>query len=166
MICASHEIINNHFNPNQTCMSKSLLIGFIILFDQIPRNIFRGTPRAYENDELVSNLVKEIFNISNLNLLIFTSDEFNFLILPLLHLEDKTLESSNLAYNITVKYWDSYINISKFALIKKNKMIINIQKHKNLLEKFGRYPLRNPILQRESSIAETLYISENKNRMV
>ena len=155
-----------NYNPNQLNMIKSNILGFIILFDQIPRNIFRGTPQAYENDTLVSTFVKELFKIIDNKFSFFTPDEFNFLILPLIHLEDETLENIKYAFELTQTYWKTLPQpLTKFANIKKNKMLINIIKHQDLLKKFGRYPLRNPILNRESTIAETLYISQNKNRM-
>lgn len=33
-------------------------IGLIILFDQIPRNIFRGKPKAWATDPLAQSLAK------------------------------------------------------------------------------------------------------------
>lgn len=156
---------NQNYNLNQIEIIKNSVLGFIILFDQIPRNIFRNTPQAYENDELISTFVLEVSKIIFNNLDILSIDEFNFFILPLIHLEDKTLEVSNIANDLTTEYWNKKENLSKFAVLKKRKMFININKHQELLKKFGRYPLRNSILNRESTISETLYISSRHKRM-
>jgi len=37
-------------------------MGYIVLFDQVPRNIYRGTPRAYAYDHLSYALAKRIFS--------------------------------------------------------------------------------------------------------
>ena len=124
-------------------------IALIILYDQIPRNIYRGTYKAYLYDhisnKLTHNLLEKYDNLP-LNMKLT-------LIICLAHSE-----------NIT----DHYLIKEKLSSIKKDKKCdysiyqalytITIN-HRDRIELFGRIPERNKILNRISTENELIYLN-------
>jgi len=123
-------------------------VALIILYDQIPRNIFRGNPKAYLYDNISNKLTHSLLNE-------FNTLPFNIkltLIICLVHSE-----------NIT----DHYLIQEKLPFIKKDvkcdssiyqalyTITIN---HKDRIELFGRIPERNIILNRQSTENEIIYL--------
>lgn len=113
----------------------------IIVLDQFSRNMFRGTPKAFEYDSLALALSQEAIenntqdNLSNL--------EKQFLYMPFMHSE------SDIIHEEAVKLFSrpGLENALDFEF-----------KHKKIINKFHRYPHRNNILNRESTIEELEFL--------
>ena len=113
----------------------------IIVLDQFSRNMFRNMPQAFATDSLALVLAQEaIARGDDLNL---TQEQRNFLYMPYMHSE--SLEIHQVAVAIFKK------NGSKSALEYEIK-------HKEIIEKFGRYPHRNEILGRDSTPEEIEFL--------
>ena len=109
----------------------------IIILDQFSRNMFRDTPKAFSSDSLALALSQEaVFYKANEKL---TSSEKSFLYMPFMHSE--SLEIHNMAVKL----------FSEPGL--EGNLDFEI-KHKSIIERFGRYPHRNEILNRESTDKE------------
>lgn len=133
------------------------LVALVIAVDQFPRNIFRGTPKAFEFDPVARKFTKEFvdqgFIEKTLSLDSKDSLEVDpkmfvrFALMPLMHHED--LKSLDMLIELTKKYslGEDYLKYSEM--------------HKSVIQRFGRYPLRNRVLGRESTIEEQNYIKEN-----
>lgn len=109
----------------------------IIVLDQFPRNMFRGSARSFSADSLALALSQEAISAgaeSQLNAI-----QRSFLYMPFMHSESLKI------HEVAV------------ALFQKNAIQSNLDfeiKHKEIIEKFGRYPHRNKILGRTSTVAE------------
>jgi len=120
-------------------------LALVILFDQIPLNIYRGDALCFATEAKsreIANLAIERRYDAQL-----TDDQKAFLYMPLMHSEsivdqDKAValyEAAGLAGNL------------KFA-----------QHHRDIVHRFGRFPHRNRILGRQSTEAEQAYLQSDE----
>jgi uncharacterized protein (DUF924 family) len=114
----------------------------IIVLDQFSRNIFRGKPNSFSGDSLALALAQEAVRSNSHSKL--TLEQKAFLYMPYMHSE------SLIIHDLSVKlhneegleerlYWE--------------------HQHRNIIERFGRYPHRNAILGRTSTIEEVEFLN-------
>lgn len=120
--------------------SESALAEIIIL-DQFSRNIFRGNPRAFENDDLTLKLAREA--ISKRYNKQIQDQKLVFLFMPFMHSEDKEAQKEGL------KYFKMHKLDTRYMLM-----------HKKIIDKFGRFPHRNKILGRKSTKEELEFLKK------
>lgn len=115
----------------------------ILILDQFSRNMFRDTPKAFAQDPLALCLAQQAIAIGvdkELNTL-----ERSFLYMPFMHSESLLIHQK------------------ACQLYQANGIDSNYQfelKHCEIIEKFGRYPHRNHILNRESSAEEIEFLKQ------
>ena len=115
----------------------------IIVLDQFSRNMFRGTARAFSQDPMALILSQEAIALAIDNLL--EPQERGFVYLPLMHSESLVIhETAEALYR---QFGDQ--SSLKFEL-----------KHKEIIQRFGRYPHRNKILGRESTEEEIEFLKQ------
>jgi uncharacterized protein (DUF924 family) len=116
----------------------------IIILDQFSRNIYRDEPRAFAQDPLALVLAQEtVLRKMDQDLSV---QERPFIYMPYLHSESmeihklaiKLFEAPGLAQSL------DYENL-----------------HRQIIEKFGRYPHRNAALGRRSNAEELEFLKEN-----
>lgn len=115
----------------------------IIVLDQFSRNIFRDTPRAFQQDSLALALAQEAVALGADQTL--TAVERSFLYMPYMHSESPSIHERavqlfnqpGLENNLDFEY-----------------------KHKAIIDRFGRYPHRNTILDRTSSAEEIEFLKQ------
>lgn len=115
----------------------------IIVLDQFPRNIHRGTPAAFALDPMALALAQEAVERGALASL--GSDERAFLLLPYMHSESRL------------------IHVQAEPLFREYTPAVNYDfelKHKAIIDRFGRYPHRNEILGRESTPEELEFLQQ------
>ena len=113
----------------------------IIILDQFSRNMYRDLPSAFANDSLALALSQEAISAGVENQL--TAKERNFLYMPFMHSE-------------SLKIHEAAIELFKKNGIKKS---LDFEvKHKLIIERFGRYPHRNSILGRTSTVEEIEFL--------
>lgn len=113
----------------------------IIVLDQFSRNMFRDSPLAFTNDSLALALAQEAISTGADQQL--TPVERSFLYLPFMHSESLLIHEQAV------------------ILYEKNGLANNLDfeiKHKNIIERFGRYPHRNKVLSRESTAEEVEFL--------
>jgi len=111
----------------------------ILLLDQIPRNIFRGTAQAFATDSLALVLAQEgLTQAQELPVV-----QRGFFYMPFMHSESLTIHEEAL------RLFDQP-GLEK--RLKYEKM------HMDILQQFGRYPHRNAILGRPSTKEEEEYL--------
>ncbi len=115
----------------------------IIVLDQFSRNIFRGTPRAFASDPLALALAQEAVAAGADAAL--TEEQRNFLYMPTMHSESKAIHE--FAEPLFKDHASK--NTYEFAL-----------KHKAIIVRFGRYPHRNAILDRQSTPQELEFLKQ------
>lgn len=145
------QVIKDRFLPIHTQAVKGELyewrqfsrgrLAEIIIIDQFSRNIFRDQPESFAFDGIALTLAQEaIANKVDLELM---PVEKSFLYMPFMHSEsllihEKAMElydQPGLEYNLDFE-----------------------KKHKMIIENFGRYPHRNQILGRESTLEEIEFL--------
>jgi len=128
--------------PELDSLSAQQLLSLIILLDQFPRNMFRGTARSFSTDDQARNIT--CFALDKGLHQQLSPTEKVFLYLPLEHSEN--LDDQNLC----VELFDQEPDLEyerDFAI-----------KHRDIIEKFGRFPHRNEILDRPSTTEEIAYL--------
>lgn len=144
---AIDEMLEKRFRPElealSTCAAPSFLsdpqtaLGAVLLFDQLPRNLFRGTPRAFAYDPLAQAICHGAIArgfLSHLN-----HRQRPFLAMPLMHSEDIA---------------DQRLSLTLFARINGGSNFPFARSHHRMIARFGRFPHRNAILGRKTSSAE------------
>jgi len=119
-------------------------LALIVLFDQFSRNIYRGTPKAYECDSLA---LKRTLKIIEEERDVEYQRIFRvFIYMPLMHAEDLKIQE------LSVKKFESLVeearnfssrNVSYFEGNLKYAL-----EHRNAIRKHGRFPSRDAIFLR------------------
>lgn len=115
----------------------------IIILDQFSRNIFRDKPQSFANDSLALALAQEALAVGADKAL--SQVERSFLYLPFMHSE-------------SVEIHQVAVGLYRELGVAEN-LDFEI-KHKNIIERFGRYPHRNKILGRESTPEELEFLKQ------
>ena len=115
----------------------------VIVLDQFPRNIHRGTPEAFAHDPMALALSQEAVRAGALEEL--PPVQRSFLLLPWMHSESPAIHA--VAEGL---YRDhAPAENHQFEL-----------RHKAIIDRFGRYPHRNAILGRESTPEERVFLQQ------
>jgi uncharacterized protein (DUF924 family) len=117
----------------------------VIVLDQFPRNMFRGTPRAFATDALARTVARSAID-AGLDAHL-TRAERLFLYLPFEHSEDR--QDQALAVRLIEPLGSD--DWTHFA-----------RAHQSIIERFGRFPHRNAILGRKSSAEELVALADPK----
>lgn len=113
-------------------------LAYIILTDQMPRNMFRGTARAFASDMLARSAA-DIALTRGWDLRI-RGAERQFFYLPLVHSESLSDQ-------------ERAVRLMSLRL-KDDSNLLHARAHREVIRMFGRFPTRNADLQRRSTLAE------------
>lgn len=115
----------------------------IIVLDQFSRNIYRDSPLSFSNDKLALALAQEAILLGVDGQLDLTKRSFFYL--PFMHSESRKI------HDVALKLYQSTgISASiEFGI-----------KHKEIIDRFGRYPHRNDILGRDSTEEEIAFLKQ------
>ncbi len=131
------------------------LVALVILLDQFPRNMYRDTARMYANDARCRDLVKRALRAGASDRL--QPIERVFLCLVLTHSE--ALEDQHLC----VAEWGQ-VAAELASNDPLNAFQDIFQRHAAVIQRFGRFPHRNTILQRASTAAEEEFLGNSAFR--
>ena len=129
-----------------------LLVALVILLDQFPRNMYRGTARMYANDARCRDLVKRALRAGMSERL--QPIERVFMCLVLTHseaLEDQHLCMQEWGRAMAELASDEPLNAFQDIF----------QRHAAVIQRFGRFPHRNKVLQRASTAAEEDFLGNS-----
>jgi uncharacterized protein (DUF924 family) len=139
---ALHEILASQ--PSEALFADArTALASIILFDQMSRNMFRDTPRAFATDRLARWIAEGAIAAGYDQDM--TKDERQFMYLPFEHAEDPKAQEQCVALMATLDDPEA----SKWALA-----------HKVIIDRFGRFPHRNKILGRPSTPEEEEFLKQ------
>jgi len=116
-------------------------LALLLLFDQFPRNMFRGTARAFATDELARAIAASAL-LKGFDAQV-PSDLRTFLYLPFEHSEDMADQERGLALYTASGDQDDL----KWAQI-----------HADIIRRFGRFPHRNAALGRGTTPEEQAFL--------
>jgi uncharacterized protein (DUF924 family) len=139
---ADHERADAGAFDEWTAQPRSAL-ALILLFDQFPRNMFRGTPRAFATDgkalALAKNTVARGFDRA------LSPVERAFVYLPFEHSEN--LDDQRESVRLFRQLGDEHPLLAGYLQY--------AEEHCDVIRRFGRFPHRNAILGRISTSEET-----------
>ncbi|HLS85125.1 MAG TPA: DUF924 family protein [Burkholderiales bacterium] len=121
-------------------------LALILVLDQFPRNMFRGTARAFATDakalEVARHAVEKGYDRS------LSPVERLFVYLPFEHAE--SLEAQDMACRLTepLNAYPETHDAHAYAL-----------RHREIIQRFGRFPHRNAALGRESTPEEVAFLA-------
>ncbi|MEM9599674.1 MAG: DUF924 family protein [Pseudomonadota bacterium] len=116
----------------------------IIVLDQFPRNMYRGTPEAFAWDPLalaVANVIVE----QGRDMALSDPDERKFAYMPFMHSE--ALTDQNRCVELAGSRLDDEGSTLRHAIA-----------HRDVIERFGRFPHRNAVLGRKSTPEEVAFL--------
>ena len=128
-------------------------LAMIILADQFPRNMFRGTARAFASDPLALSLCQEGIEQGMDRKLRWPQRVFFYM--PMEHAESLDIQElsikqfKNLAADVPGDEQDMVYGYIDFAI-----------RHWEIIKRFGRFPHRNKILGRVSTEEELEFLRQ------
>lgn len=124
-----------HRPPREFLTEPATAQAAVLLFDQVPRNLFRADPQALSSDPLARAIAKGMIARGWDRSL--PPRERAFVGMPLMHSEAIADQRASLAF---------------FANQPANRAFA--RSHHRMIARFGRFPHRNPVLGRKSTPAE------------
>ncbi len=129
--------------PICACLSDAhAAAAAVIALDQFPRNMFRDTPRAFATDAQARAVAEAA--IARGFAAVLPKDQRGFLYLPFEHAEDAEAQARSVALMATLGDEE----LVRWALA-----------HKAIIDRFGRFPHRNAILGRSSTVEEVAFLA-------
>jgi uncharacterized protein (DUF924 family) len=128
-------------------------LALILLLDQIPRAIHRGTPAAFDQDPKARDIAQRGLDSGADRLL--RPIERLFFYLPFEHSEDLVDQNRSvelfreLVASVDSAHRETFAGFVDYAL-----------RHQNVISRFGRFPHRNLILGRESTPEEQAFLEQ------
>ena len=133
-------------------------LSLIVLLDQFPRNIYRGTPQAFAYDDQALDLTLAGMQSAADGALDVV--ERIFFYMPLQHCEARDVQDESVA---------AYRRLLTEAPQELREVFEasaqSAEQHRSIIAKFGRFPHRNEVLGRQSTAEEEAWLDGNTDRM-
>ncbi len=122
-------------------------LALIVLLDQFPRNMFRGTARAFASDALALDAARHALARGYDREMLPVERMFAYL--PFEHSE--ALEHQLLACELTrpLEMFEETHDVYRYA-----------ERHRDIVARFGRFPHRNAVLGRPSTAEENEFLAQ------
>ncbi len=120
----------------------------IVLLDQFTRNVFRATPRAFAGDSLALAAAQAL--VASGGDLALSPWQRSFVYLPFEHAEDLAMQDESMRLFTRL---DS--EAAGFG-----ETLDYARRHREIIERFGRFPHRNAILGRASTPEELAFLQQ------
>jgi len=117
-------------------------LALIIVFDQFPRNIYRGSPLAFATDGLALKEAKAALAMGADKAIV--EDRRIFFYMPFEHAEDIAEQERC---------------VTLFEALGNANYLDYANQHHDIIARYGRFPHRNPILGRASTAEEKAYLA-------
>lgn len=119
-------------------------LALLILLDQFPRNVWRGTGHAFATDPLARHFAVQALDAGQDQMV--ENDLRRFFYLPLQHAEDMTLQDRQVAL---------------FQSMEREPNDRWAEHHHGVVARFGRFPHRNRALGRETTPEEQIFLDQD-----
>jgi uncharacterized protein (DUF924 family) len=140
---AIHEQVVADFSPTTATSSADRAVASVIVLDQFPRNMFRGTPRAFATDHFALAVAREAIERGFDNVL--DKHRRLFMYLPFEH-------SENL--------YEQHRAVELIGILGDSELLHYALAHRDIIARFGRFPHRNAILGRASTPEEVEFLKQ------
>lgn len=122
-------------------------LGVVLLLDQLPRNIFRGTPHAWATDGLARNAARAAIAAGHDRRL--SPVRRLFVYLPFQHSEDPADQDEAVRLCASLTDHPDHAETLRIA-----------ERHREIVVRFGRFPHRNAVLGRATTPQERAFLAE------
>jgi uncharacterized protein (DUF924 family) len=133
-------------------------IAHLILYDQISRNIFRNTQKAYMYDNIAISIIENLVSTMGIDKIMLVNIQFIIhIILCMAHSENKDI------HIVLKKIMDLFMEKFErdyYTICSTLKQIV--ENHTLRIEMFGRIPERNGFIGRESTKEELAFMNAVK----
>lgn len=129
--------------PEQWLSSPLCRLAAVIVLDQVPRNMFRDDPRAYATDRIALKIARDAVASGDDRRV--TPEQRTILYMPFQHSEDVAVQAQS---------------VELFGLLGSDEYLDFALKHKQVIDRFGRFPHRNSVLGRESTVEEEAFLKK------
>lgn len=119
----------------------------IIVLDQFSRNLWRGSPKSFAQDKMALTLAQELYRHPAYENA-FSENEQIFAVMPFMHSESAKVHEWS---------WSIFNEIGNENNLHYEKL------HKDIIDRFGRYPHRNEVLGRETTDGEADFLTEENS---
>jgi len=121
------------------------MLALMLLLDQFPRRMFRGTSRAFETDEIAQELARNAI---------------------IKHFDDRIDKDFKLLFYLPFLNSESPGDqrLALFYIRERTKepdWLDAAEQHYNIIQRFGRFPQRNPVLGREPTPEEQEFLQHS-----
>lgn len=127
-------------------------LALVVLLDQFPRNIHRDSPRAFEHDP--KSLALTLEGLERGDAAQLTPGERLVFYLPVMHAEDRALQARSVELYTALASEGGPLQPDLANALKA------AERHRYIVDRFGRFPHRNKALGRESTAEEIAFLSE------
>jgi uncharacterized protein (DUF924 family) len=117
-------------------------LALLILLDQFPRNAFRATARMFDSDAKAAQIARQALDAGSDKQV--DASLRNFYYLPCMHSETPAVQDR--AVELARPLGGEAL---RFAVM-----------HRDIIERFGRFPHRNPLLGRSTTPQEQRYLDD------
>lgn len=131
--------------PKESTEDPESALAAVILFDQFPRHMFRGTAKAYSSDDLAMRIAREAVDKKMDEKL--TPQQRQFLYMPFQHSEVSA---------------DQEHAVMLFKALGNEEGLRYAVEHRDIIQRFGRFPHRNRALGRTSTREEEAFLEGHK----
>lgn len=119
-------------------------LALILLFDQFPRNMYRGTKAAFAFDDwgllVAQRAIGKGYDLKS------PQDRRAFFYMPLMHTESLSVQ-------------DECVRLIDMRIESEN-TVFHAHEHQKLIAKYGRFPYRNEVLSRTNTRAEEVFLRD------
>jgi uncharacterized protein (DUF924 family) len=135
------------------CATPRGALAFIVLCDQLSRNCFRRSPDSFARDGLaLHTALAGIARDEHASLIV---PERLFFLMPLMHSESLAV------HDIARREFARVVQEAPETFAAQARTTAEYEeKHRAIIERFGRYPHRNKVLGRPSTPEETAFLEE------
>jgi uncharacterized protein (DUF924 family) len=120
-------------------------LALCIVLDQFPRNMFRGSPRSFESNDLVLTYAGTALDRGYDQQLDATHRQFMYL--PFMHSEDMA---------------DQNRSVGLYETLGNQHSLYFAREHRDIVAQFGRFPHRNAVLGRDNTPDEAEFLKTHK----
>ncbi|WP_309085314.1 DUF924 family protein [Chelativorans sp.] len=139
-----HERLSNDL-PKEATEEQRAALAAVILFDQFPRNMYRGTARAFSTDDLAVRIARAAVDKRLDDGL--PPEQRQFLYMPFQHSEIAA---------------DQELSVMLFKALGLEEQLRYALEHRDIIQRFGRFPHRNRALGRESTREELAFLEAHE----
>lgn len=136
-----HEQVARTLSRDELAADAETSLAALVVLDQMPRNMFRGSPRMFETDGKALALAQRALDLGH-DMKVAAAHRL-FFYLPFEHSE--SLQDQQLSVALFEKLGDP--NYLRYAIA-----------HRDIIVRFGRFPHRNALLDRPSTPVEVEFL--------